>query len=409
MLALLSPVPGVVVSEELIAYHVGWLGVTYHTPVPTRLGLAAFLFFIVTMWMVAMAAHRRWQSGWRARYPLYSVMLLSALAIVDTLSMAGLTGLPLMLDFGFFAVVNGFGLLYLRRFLHDARRLQRLSNDLEREIAERTRELSEAHGELAKSEMLVAVGRLAAAVAHEINNPAAIVLANLGYLSEETARLGHLPADGAEAIADATDGIERVAHIVKQLVVATQGVAGHELEIEDVPLGPLIDDATTTFRVEERLAVRVVTSPTDLVARADARLMTQVLSQLISNAANAAAARSDGAGEVRIAAVADGPFVEIRVSDNGAGISPGNRERLFELFNNPSPASGTTGLGLAVAHGLAKAQGGVLRIVESTPSGTTFAVRLAAELSSAAGPPRLAPSVRATGAVRLRLERRSVA
>lgn len=369
-------IPGVIITDVVRAYSVDWLGVTYHIPEPTTLGFTAFLFFIGTMWIVAVTAYRRWRAGWRGRYPVLSVSALSVLAVLDVLSTAGHTNLPLMVDLGFLLMITGFGLLYLGRFLDDMRRLERLSAQLEQDVESRNRELSETQGALARSEMLAAVGRLAAGVAHEINNPAAVVLANLSYLQGELDESLRLPKDGPESLKDASEATLRIAAIVRRLVDATQGVAKHEIALADVSIGRVM--LATGADAESSAGIPVSVEQTDLVARADAVLLEQVLQQLIANATEAANDRGDGHGLVSLCAVDRGERVEIQVKDNGRGVSSEQRERLFELFNTSRLTRKGTGLGLAVANGLTKAQGGSLRLVESSSGGTTFAILLPA-------------------------------
>ena len=97
------------------------------------------------------------------------------LAVNDSLASARLIGTPLLLDGGAVLVVIVTGLLQQRRFAADARRL-------EQEVVDRSRDLLEAQAALARSERMAGLGRLAAGVAHEINNPAAVIQHNLELL-----------------------------------------------------------------------------------------------------------------------------------------------------------------------------------------------------------------------------------
>jgi C4-dicarboxylate-specific signal transduction histidine kinase len=208
--------------------------------------------------------------------------------------------------------------VYRRRFVVDARRLEKLSSRLEQEVHDRTRELSRAQDELARSELLAAVSRLAAAVAHEINNPAAIALASLGYLTEESGASRRLPDDGAQALAGATEVIARIARIAR------------------------------------------------------------IVRQLIANGAEAAAARPDSGAEVRVGATGGSAFVEILVADNGGGMPSDACARRVEPFNASNGVRHSAGLGLAVAAGLARSKGGTRRLLETSAAGTTVAVPLPA-------------------------------
>lgn len=393
-------IPGAVVTSTVRPYVVEWLGVTYHTPQPTTFGFLAFLFFIATMWAVAVAAFRRWPQTWEGRYPVASVLVLSVLATLDTLSTAGYLNLPLMLDVGLLVTIAGFAFLYLDRFIRDARRLSLLRAELERDVMERTMELTATQGQLARSEVLAAIGRLAAGVAHQVNNPTAVVMANLTYLTGELDTTGALPPDARQSLQDATEGTARIARIVKQLSEATQGVATHEIAITDVVLGDAMANSLSSQVVTGRVPVEVESSA--LVARADEQLLSQVLKHLVANAVEAASERPGGDGHVWLTAVACHPHVEVRVRDNGPGVPTDQQQRLFELFTSTRMARKGTGLGLAVAAGLAKAQAGAIRLVESSGEGTTFAVVLPAASALDTGQLPVRPERAAAGPALLR-------
>lgn len=131
-----------------------------------------------------------------------------------------------------------------------------------------------------------------------------------------------------------------------------------------------------------------------LAAMGDAARLEAVLVALLGNAAYAVAARRVIAGDarVRVRALERAGRIEIDVSDNGAGLPPDVRRRLFEPFVNTHPFGQGAGLGLAVAYGLMRSQGGALQLVDSSAQGTTFRVDLPRATAEPEGPvpvPRL--------------------
>jgi signal transduction histidine kinase len=111
--------------------------------------------------------------------------------------------------------------------------------------------------------------------------------------------------------------------------------------------------------------------PVPRVAASVARL-AQVLVNLLLNAADA----MDGAGCVRVSALDAGDTVELRVSDDGPGVPPELRDRLFEPFVTGKEPGLGTGLGLAISRSIVEGYGGTIALDPTTARGATFVVRL---------------------------------
>lgn len=113
--------------------------------------------------------------------------------------------------------------------------------------------------------------------------------------------------------------------------------------------------------------------PVELMVDADEEHLFRVLNNLVRNAVQALEAQTaDAPRTVRVSAVRSGTRVRITVSDNGPGVQPQARERLFRAFQSTARKGGT-GLGLAIAHELIVAHGGTLELLETTP-GATFEI-----------------------------------
>ncbi len=289
---------------------------------------------------------------------------------------------------------------------------------LEQALEAQNRALREAQAALVQTEKLASLGRLAAGVAHEINNPLAYVTNNLAVLRRDTAaalgvlaryrqaRPGLGPGAAAELArleedadlayfeqhfartSDKTlEGLQRVRDIVRNL---RDFAHLDEAELKEADLNAAVESAAEIVghAVREK----------DLRFVADLRPLPPVLCQpgklnqvflnLLENAVQACA--PGGAVFVRTRPEEAGVVVE--VEDDGCGIAPEHRPRLFEPFFTTKPVGQGTGLGLAVSFGIVRDHGGAIEVDSAPGRGSTFRVRLPLRL-----PCRHKPGAPATG------------
>jgi signal transduction histidine kinase len=244
----------------------------------------------------------------------------------------------------------------------------------QRERALAVERLAESEGRRAQAERLAVVGRLAAGVAHEINNPLSFVKANVQYVSDELSRGAALPQEAREALGEALQGIERISQIVGDM----RGLA-REAQEPGLPFhaGEALEEA---FRLASiRLgAVRATWSaaPGLPPVRGSRRLLVQALVNLLANAAEAAEAAPDAARRwVSASAAAREGGVELRVEDGGPGLPPEVLDRLFEPFVSTKGPKGT-GLGLALVREQVSRCGGTVEGANRPAGGACFRVWL---------------------------------
>ncbi len=236
--------------------------------------------------------------------------------------------------------------------------------------------------QLISSDRLASIGRLAAGVAHEINNPAAYVTVNLGVLRDRF-RAGTARTQDVLAILDESlDGMDRIGEIMRDL----KGLA-RERSIDLVDLGAVAQSALRMAAHETRGRARVERVAEDSAfARVRGARIAQVVLNLVLNAAQALpAGRADNRITVTTRRVGDRAIVE--VSDNGPGVDPAIARRIFEPFFTTRESSGGTGLGLWLARSIVNEEGGTLVLRDAPGGGATFVVDL-----PAADAPREAPS-----------------
>ncbi len=221
-----------------------------------------------------------------------------------------------------------------------------------------------AHQErLVQSEKLAGIGRLAAGVAHEINNPLGVII---GYV-----RLLEQKAEGglAEDLKVIADEALRCQEIVDGLLELSRPARTASVPC---PLRDLCDEVIARMRESDQLDGVTIVVEGSATAAGHPQKLRQIVFNLIKNAAEAA---GEG-GSVRVELEADEGGASITVSDNGPGVPLQQRTRLFEPFFTTKPSG--TGLGLAVSQAIAEAHGGNIELRSAPGAGATFTVRLPA-------------------------------
>lgn len=374
-LGLVSLVPGLVYRPWMGEHDVPWLGWRYFDPVPTAFGNLVLALFVASGLALVLRFARAWRRGVpRTGLPLAGLLLTLAMASHDALVTAGAFSMPLLLDFGFVAPIAAVAYAMVARFAADARALASLRQHLEEEVAARTGDLERTRSALHQAQKLGALGQFAAGVAHEVNNPAAVVSANLGWLAETGVSRRCDDPEVRECLGESVAAMERIAHVVRQLLDASR-VAAHSAKVplRAVPLARVAAEAARVARARLGDRVTLVTAvPLQLHALGEEHLLVQVVGNLVVNAVQAVPA-GRGDGRVTVSAERVPPGVRLVVEDNGAGMSPEVMQRLFEPFFSTKPRGSGTGLGLAVSRGFVMSMGGSLRF-ESQPGRGTRAI-----------------------------------
>ena len=237
------------------------------------------------------------------------------------------------------------------------------------ELQASNRELRAAREEVARSERLASVGRLAAGVAHEVGNP---MTALLGFLSilQDRLKQGKDPGDYLDRLSREAERIDR---ILRDLLGLARPPAR---DLQPVDLRAAAERARGLLEAQPSwtgcaLELRV---PADLPrARGDDHSVVQVLLNLLVNAAKA------GASTVEVEGRAESGVPIVEVIDDGRGLPPEAAARLFEPFFTSSRPGEGTGLGLALCHATMERFGGSISAKQRAGgSGTSFVLQFAA-------------------------------
>ena len=241
--------------------------------------------------------------------------------------------------------------------------------------------------QLVATDRLAGIGRLAAGVAHEINNPAAFVTVNLGVLRDRFAAGTARTQDVLAMLDESLNGMDRIREIVRDL----KGLA-RERSIDLVELGSVAQSALRMAAHETRGRARVERVAEDgVVARVRGARIAQVALNLILNAAQAL---TPGRAENRITVRTrrEGERARLEVCDNGPGVDARIAPRIFDPFFTTREGTGGTGLGLWLARSIVEEEGGSLTFHDAPGGGACFVVDLPAAQPDAAESPREAPA-----------------
>jgi PAS domain S-box-containing protein len=237
-------------------------------------------------------------------------------------------------------------------------------------------ELRRAQGQLQQADKLAAMGQLVSGVAHEINNPAAIIS---GFA--QTLMLDDLRPEQREIVEMVRDEAMRIGQITTNLLAFAR-MSGPERSLVDI--NELVRRTHTlrsyhlnTLNVEVRLEL----DPVEPRVWANMSELQQMLLNLLINAEQAL---DDFPGHraITLRTHAEGPEVKFECRDSGPGIAPEIRSRIFDPFFTTKPEGVGTGLGLSICYGIVRSHGGRITVESEPGRGASFQVALPLDLRS---------------------------
>jgi len=272
--------------------------------------------------------------------------------------------------------------LLARDFNHMAEDLSRTqrevtewSEKLEEKVVEKTAQLKSVQRQVLHMEKMASLGKLAATVAHEINNPLSGVLTY--------ARLVERELSEQELAADVREELERYLHLMQRECTRCGGIVQNLLlfarrtatELTVVDLNEIVDRSLMLVRHHlEMRGIELRSAPLEGDNRivADAGQLQQALIAMFVNGVEAMKA----GGTLTVQLQGDAEAVQIDIADTGVGIAPDVLPQIFEPFFSTKHNESGVGLGLAVVYGIVHRHGGSIEVESEPGVGTTFHVRL---------------------------------
>jgi two-component system NtrC family sensor kinase len=252
---------------------------------------------------------------------------------------------------------------------------------LVRKIERADEEKSVLDEQLIQSQKLASVGKLSAGIAHEINNPLAIIGEEAGWMQDLLKRDS---LKGLREMDDFKDSLREIAQQAGRCKEITHKLLSFARKmksvIKDVNINELVEDVIGMVGRDAALSnikiAREYNAHLPLIY-SDPSQLRQVFLNVINNARDAI----EGGGEIKIeTGIGEGDTISIKISDTGPGIPKASLGKIFDPFYTTKPPGKGTGLGLSICHGIIEKLGGDISVASDVGKGTTFTINLPLEL-----------------------------
>ena len=270
-----------------------------------------------------------------------------------------------------------------------ASHLRHHAEELEAEVAARTRDLRESQAQLVQQEKMAALGRLVTGVAHEMNTPIGTITSNADILGRSLGKLRGILTDEAcpEAVRDnraltlvlkVLDDISRINGLACERIVTIVGSLRNfarldEADFKTADLHEGLDSTLTLVHHELKRRAELVKDYGDIPPiRCHPNQINQVFMNLLVNASQAI----EGHGEITIRTRREDDIVSVQISDTGVGIPPENLANIFDPGFTTKGVGVGTGLGLSICFKIVQDHRGTIEVRSEVGRGSTFTVRL---------------------------------
>ena len=252
-----------------------------------------------------------------------------------------------------------------------------ISRRLFHRIARADREKEMMNEQIVETGKLASVGELAAGIAHEINNPVAIMVEEAGWiedlLGEEEFKEGENLEEFRRALRQIKNQGRRCKEITHKLLSFARKT---DARVQEVQINDMVEEMVALSAQRAKFSNVAISTTLDErlpTVRVSQSELQQVLLNLINNALDAMEKKG---GRLSLTTQRDENFVTIFVADTGPGIPRANLERIFDPFFTTKPVGKGTGLGLSICYGIIKKIGGDITVRSVLNMGTTFRIQI---------------------------------
>ncbi len=238
-------------------------------------------------------------------------------------------------------------------------------------------ELKRAQNEIIRSEKLASVGRLAAGVAHEIGNPIGIILGYLDLIGRKD--IGE--EERTDIIKRVESEVTRISRIIRTLLDFSRASDNRPQRVSVHELIQSTIDMLEPQSIMEGVHAELIAGAEEDEAFVDPGRLRQVFLNVLMNSADALSDRREHEinGEqpmIRIETRTEGDRIEVKISDNGPGISQEELSRIFDPFYTTKDPGKGTGLGLSVSHRIMEDMGGGIHVASDEGKGATAVIHI---------------------------------